>query len=119
MNYAALDKKLNEMILTGQAMSAFEEYYADDVTMQENSDAPCVGKVANRKREEDFFAAVEAWHNGACVAHAFNPDSNTSLSQWEMDITMKGLGRIAMNQCVVRQWVNGKVISERFFYNKG
>ena len=49
-NVAELDKKLNDMVLTGKAMVGFEELYADDVVMQENNDAPCVGKAANRKR---------------------------------------------------------------------
>ena len=119
MNHAALDKKLNEMVLTGQAMAAFEELYADCVKMQENNDAPCVGKEANRKREIEFFSSVEQWHSGAVTASAFNPETNVSLSQWEMDITFKGMGRVQMNQAAVRHWENGKVVFERFFYNKG
>ena len=46
---AALDNDLNEKILTGKALEGFEKYYADDVVMQENSEAPFVGKELNRK----------------------------------------------------------------------
>ena len=60
MSIAELDKKLNDAVLSGKAMEAFEELYADDVIMQENADAEFVGKDFNRKREEDFFASVEA-----------------------------------------------------------
>ncbi|MBP6632769.1 MAG: nuclear transport factor 2 family protein [Kofleriaceae bacterium] len=116
-NVAELDKKLNDMVLTGKAMVGFEELYADDVVMQENNDAPCVGKAANRKREEDFFAMVEAWHNGALVSSAINGD--VTFGEWTMDITLKGMGRVTMNQVAVRRWKNGKVVSERFYYNKG
>ena len=40
----ALDNDLNQKVLTGAAMDAFELYYADDVIMQENSDPPFEGK---------------------------------------------------------------------------
>ena len=56
---ATLDQELNQMVLNGKAMEAFEKFYADDVVMQENSNEPCVGKDANRTREEEFFASLE------------------------------------------------------------
>jgi len=42
-------KEMNDMILAGQIMEAFEKFYADDVVMQENSDEPRVGKEVNRE----------------------------------------------------------------------
>ena len=50
-----LDKQLNDDVLSGKIMDAFEKYYADDVVMQENSEDPRVGKAANRKAEEEFY----------------------------------------------------------------
>ena len=114
---AELDKRVNEMVLSGKAMEAFEEFYAEDVVMQENNDAPCAGKAANRKREQEFFAMVEAWHSGNLDSSAINGD--VSFSEWTMEITMKGMGRIKMNQVAVRRWKNGKVANEKFYYNKG
>jgi hypothetical protein len=49
------DKDLNRKVLTGSALAAFEQYYDDAVVMQENNDAPCAGKKANRRREQEFF----------------------------------------------------------------
>ena len=43
-----LENELNQMILAGKAMEAFEKYYADDIVMQENDQPPRVGKAANR-----------------------------------------------------------------------
>ena len=54
-NTAELDKKLNDAILSGKAMEAFEELYDDNVVMQENADPEFRGKDFNRKREQDFF----------------------------------------------------------------
>jgi hypothetical protein len=114
---AELDSKLNQMVLTGKAMDAFEELYAEDVVMQENNDPPCVGKAANRKRELEFFSGVEAWHSGNLDTSAVNGD--VSFSEWTMEVTLKGMGRIKMNQVAVRRWKNGQVVHEKFYYNKG
>ncbi|MCB9737349.1 MAG: nuclear transport factor 2 family protein [Deltaproteobacteria bacterium] len=111
------DAKVNEMILSGQAMAAFEEFYADGVVMQENDDEPCVGKDANRKREEQFFGSVEAFHGAELQASAVSGD--TAFSQWSWDLTFKGAGRVQMNQVAVRTWKDGKVVKERFYYGTG
>jgi ketosteroid isomerase-like protein len=112
-----LDKQVNDAVLSGKAMEAFEKYYADDVVMQENSDAPRVGKDVNRKFEEEFFASVEAWNSGACTASAVNGD--VSFSEWEYDLTFKGGHRAKLSQVAVRRWKDGKIVHERFFYDKG
>ena len=112
-----LDKQVNDDVLSGKAMEAFEKYYAEDVVMQENSEEPRKGKAANRKAEEEFFASVEAWNGGSVKASAVNGD--VSFSEWEMDVTFKGGHRVTMSQVAVRHWKNGKIVHERFFYNKG
>jgi ketosteroid isomerase-like protein len=113
-NIAALDKKLNDAILGGKAMEAFEELYDDNIVMQENSDPEFRGKDLNRKREEDFFKSVEAWHGGEVIASAVSGD--VSFSEWTMDVSLKGVGRINMAQVAVRRWKNGKIVHERFYH---
>ena len=112
-----LDKQVNDDVLSGKAMEAFEKYYAEDVVMQENSEEPRRGKAVNRKAEEEFFASVEAFHGASVKASAVNGD--VTFSEWEMDVTFKGGHRVKMSQVAVRQWKNGKIVHERFFYNKG
>ena len=112
-----LDKQLNDDVLSGKIMEAFEKYYADDVVMQENSEEPRKGKEANRKAEEEFMASVEAFNGASVKSSAVNGD--VTFSEWEMDITFKGGHRVKMNQVAVRKWKNGKIAHERFFYNKG
>jgi ketosteroid isomerase-like protein len=112
-----LDKQLNDDVLSGKIADAFEKYYADDIVMQENSEEPRKGKAVNRKAEEDFMSSVEAFNGGSVKASAVNGD--VSFSEWEMDITFKGGKRVTMSQVAVRKWKNGKIVHERFFYNKG
>ena len=113
-NIAELDKKLNDAILGGKAMEAYEELYADDVVMQENTEPEFRGKDFNRKREQDFFVSVEAWHDGKVLSSAIHGD--VSFSEWEMDISLKGVGRVKMAQVAVRRWKNGKIVHERFYH---
>jgi hypothetical protein len=113
-NIAELDRKLNDAILSGKAMEAFEELYDEDVVMQENTEPEYRGKALNRKREQEFFASVEAWHGGSVLASAVNGD--VSFSEWTMDVTLKGAGRIQLAQVAVRRWKNGKLVHERFYH---
>ena len=46
-------------------------------------------------------------------------NGDVSFSEWEMDVTFKGGHRVKMSQVAVRHWKNGKIVHERFFYNKG
>jgi len=116
-NTAALDSQLNEMILSGKALEAFEKFYADDVVMQENSEEPRAGKDVNRKFEQEFFASVAEWHEGKLLSSAVN--DNTSFSEWYFDISFKNGARMKSSQVAVRRWKDGKIVCERFYYNKG
>ncbi len=110
------DQQLNQQILAGDALGAFEKYYAEDVVMQENEEAPRKGKAVNRKFEKEFFDSVEHLHGGKVLASAVNGD--VSFSEWEYDVTFKGGHRIVLKQVSVRRWANGKVVHEKFYYNK-
>ena len=116
-NITELNKKLDDMVLSGKALEAFDELYAEDVTMQENSDAPFVGKALNRQREIDFFSSIGELHSAAVLSSAVNGD--VSFSEWEMDLTFKNGHRAKLSQTAVRRWKNGLIVNERFYYNKG
>ncbi|HEX2685258.1 MAG TPA: nuclear transport factor 2 family protein [Kofleriaceae bacterium] len=111
---AELDKKVNDAILNGKPTEAFEELYDEDVVMQENLEPEFRGKDFNRKREQEFLAAVEAIHSCKLLGSAVADD--VTFSEWDMEITIKGVGRTRMSQVAVRHWKNGKVVHERFYH---
>jgi len=113
---AELDQALNQAILTGKALEAFEQYYADDVVMQENSDEPRVGKDANRKAEIEFFSSLAEFHEGKLLSSAVNGD--VTFGEWFMDVTFKNGFRLKLAQAAVRRWKDGKIVNERFYYHK-
>ncbi|MFN0102784.1 MAG: SnoaL-like domain-containing protein [Bryobacteraceae bacterium] len=117
MTTQELDHALNQQVLAGDIMGAFDKYYAEDVTMQENSAEPTIGKAANRERELEFVGSIAEFHGASVLASAAN--GNTSFSEWEMDVTFQGGFRVKLAQVCVRSWKDGQVVRERFYYNKG
>lgn len=111
-----LDTRLNEAILNGKALEAFEELYAEDVVMQENVEPPTTGKDLNRQRELDFFDSIEQFHGAELLSSAVAGD--VSFSEWTLDVTFKGGNRLRLQQAAVRRWKDGQVASERFYYGK-
>jgi ketosteroid isomerase-like protein len=114
---ADLDHQLNQQVLGGDILGAFDRFYADDVVMQENNEAPFVGKSVNRKREEDFVGSIAEFHGAKVASSAVNGD--VSFSEWELDVTFKGGTRYKLAQVAVRRWKDGKIVNERFYYAKG
>jgi hypothetical protein len=104
---------LNSMILAGKGLEAFDKYYGDTVTMQENADELRVGKAANRAYEEAFFGGVTAFE-GKVLNVAVG--ENVSMVEWYMDITHKDWGNAKRSQVAVQTWKDGKIVSEKFYY---
>ncbi len=109
-----LENDLNSMILGGQALEAFEKYYADDVVMQENNEDPRVGKDINRKYEEQFFGSIKEFHNAELRASAVG--DGVSFSEWMFDVTFQDGNRVQIEQALRRTWNGEKVTQERFYH---
>ncbi|MCA9521112.1 MAG: nuclear transport factor 2 family protein [Myxococcales bacterium] len=106
---------LNAMVQAGKAMEAFEEFYADEIVMQENSNPEVAGKAANRQREMEVYSAITEFR-GATLLDTL-VDGNRSASVWRFDYTHAQYGRMLFTQVALQTWENGKVVRERFFYD--
>jgi hypothetical protein len=111
-----LDKisELNDLVMQGKSLEAFDKYYHDDVIMQENESTPTIGKEANRKREEEFFASITSFR--AARPLKVTVGESISMVQWEYDYTHKDWGVRKYTQVSVQEWKNGQIIKEQFFY---
>lgn len=105
---------LNSLVINGKLMDAFEKYYHEDIEMQENSNAPVIGKSTNRKRELEFVANVTEFRKASVAALAVN--GNTSFVIWSYDYTHKEWGVRNYTQVSVQHWKDGKIMKEQFFY---
>ncbi len=105
---------LNDMVMQGNALEAFEKYYDDNVVMQENNSEPVVGKEANRQREEEFFGAITEFRGAQPVKVTVG--ENTTMVQWHYDYTHRDWGVRNYDQVSVQEWQDGKIVKEQFFY---
>lgn len=105
---------LNQLVLEGKLMEAFEKYYADDVVMQENANPPIIGKDANHRREQEFINNIVEFRNASVNGQAVGDD--LSFVIWQYDYTHREWGIRNYTQVSVQRWKNGKIIHEQFFY---
>ncbi len=106
---------LNQKILEGKIMEAFEEYYADEVVMQDNDYPARIGKDVNRQYEEAFVNGLTEFR-GAKVVNTLVSDGITVV-EWWFDYTHKEYGVRNYTQVCVQRWKNGKIVEEKFYYN--
>ena len=106
--------ELNDLVLQGKALEAFDTYYDENVIMQENEFPPTVGKIANRKREEDFFSSIVEFRGAKPLKVTVG--KNTTMVQWHYDYTHKDWGVRNYTQVSVQEWKEGKIVREQFFY---
>ena len=107
-----------DLLNQGKSMDAFEKYYADDIIMHEPGEEPRVGKEANRKFELEYIAGIEEMHGAEIKNVAINDETGVVFIQAWMDATLKGYGRMQMEEVQVQTWRDGQIVQERFFYNK-
>ncbi|HEY0656317.1 MAG TPA: nuclear transport factor 2 family protein [Chryseosolibacter sp.] len=106
--------ELNDMVLQGKPLEAFEKFYADDVVMQENDLPPTIGKTANRKREEEFFSSLIDFRSAKVLDVA--EGENVTMVKWNYDYTHKDWGVRTYTQVSVQHWRDGQIFKEQFFY---
>lgn len=106
---------LNNMVLSGRALEAFETFYHNDVVMQENNQTPTVGKAANRSREEDFFAKADGFFDNAAIKDVAVGD-NVTMVRWHYHYHHAEWGTKDYEQVSVQHWKDGLIVKEQFFY---
>jgi hypothetical protein len=105
---------LNNLVLQGKIMDAFEKYYHDEVTMQENDHEPTVGKANNRRKELDFLAKVTQFRGATPLKVTVGP--NATMVEWHYDYTHAEWGERNYRQVSVQEWKDGQIIREKFYY---
>lgn len=106
--------ELNQLVLSGKAMDAFEKFYHEDVVMRENEREPTNGKQANRLREREFFQNIAEFRGAEVKGVTVGTDLSTVI--WHYDYTHKVWGVRNYTQVSVQHWKDGKIIHEQFFY---
>jgi hypothetical protein len=107
--------QLNQMILEGKILDAFEKFYADDVVMQDNDYPARIGKDESRQAEEAFVNGLTEFR-GAKVINTIISDG-LAVVEWWFDYTHKDFGSRNFTQLAVQRWKHGQIVEEKFYYN--
>jgi len=107
--------QLNQMILEGKILDAFDKFYAEDVVMQDNNYPVREGKALNRQYEEAFVGGLTEFR-GAKVINTLISD-DLAVVEWWFDYTHKDYGVRNYTQLAVQRWKNGQIVEEKFYYN--
>jgi ketosteroid isomerase-like protein len=98
-------------------LDAMQEFYADDVVMQENLNPPTVGLAANLDRERAFVASIAKVNE--MRANAIVVDGDRAVINWRQDLMTIDGKRLYFDQLSFQLWKDGKIVHERFVYDPG
>lgn len=118
MTTSEVANRFHEMAQTGQWSAILDELFAENAVSIEPSDSPGLKSVegldAIREKGKRFEEMVEEVHGG------FSEKPIVAGTHFAvtmgMDVTMKGQGRVKMDEIAVYQVKNGKIVKEQFFY---
>lgn len=110
--------RFNELAQTGQWEQIQNELFSDNARSIEPGHSPGLQSVdgmdAIRQKGQQFGQMVEEMHGGYS-----NPPviaGNHFAVSMGMDVTMKGQGRMKMDEIAVYEVKDGKIVKEQFFY---
>ena len=110
--------RFNELAQQGNWDRIQEELYADDAESIEPPHAQGLqsakGREALKQKAEQFGSTVEEMHGG----YSSEPliAGNYFTVAMGMDATMKGMGRVKMDEIAVYEVKDGKIVKEQFFF---
>ncbi len=110
--------RFNELAQQEKWFQIQEELFADNVKSIEPTHSTYMGyaegKVAVRKKAEDFVGRVTDLHS-AFTSEPIVTGNHFAVAR-ELDITVQPHGRIQMNEIMLYEVKDGQIISEQFFY---
>jgi hypothetical protein len=110
--------RFNELAQQEKWFEIQDEFFSDNVKSVEPPAAKYLhntaGKTAVRKKGEDWVKRIETFHGG----HTTEPvvGGNYFAVGRKMDLTVQGLGRIQIDQVMLYEVQDGKIVLEQFFY---
>jgi hypothetical protein len=111
-------RRFNELAQQEKWFEIQDEFFADDVKSIDPPNSPyfgnAEGKSQVRKKGEDFVKRIEAFHGGRTTEPLVI--GNHFTVGRSKDMTVQGHGRIQINQIMLYEVKDGKIVLEQFFY---
>jgi hypothetical protein len=110
--------RFNELAKQEEWFEIQDELFAEDVRSIDPPHSPyfgyAEGKSNVRKKGEEWVKRIEAAHKLYTTEPVVG--SNHFAVGREVDITVNGIGRMQINEVMLYEVKDGKIISEQFFY---
>ena len=106
--------ELHQYIAEGRILEAMDEFYDENVSMQDNLMEPCVGRAANVEREKSWLETVQEWKSFEAKNLAVVGD--TTFAETSMDYVTKDGQEVHQEQVSRAVWRNGRIVDERFYH---
>ena len=110
--------RFNELAQQEKWFEIQDEFFADNVRSIDPPNSPyfgCAeGKASVRKKGEDFVSRIEAAHR-LYTTEPVVAGNHFAVGR-EKDMTVKGHGRIQINEIMLYEVKDGKIVLEQFFY---
>jgi len=118
MGIKQLHQEIIDALEKGDFVGPIERFYADDVVVQSNDDAPARGRDAIAAAEKEYVEGVTAFHGIKVHATAVDDHGDGNgvvFYECEMHWEHTARPKVDINQAVVERWKNGKIESIRFY----
>ena len=110
--------RFNELAREEKWFEIQDEFFADDARSIEPAGSPyfsyAEGKDAIRKKGKDFVSRITAVHR-LFTSEPIVAGNHFAVGR-EKDITVEGHGRIQINQIMLYEVKDGKIVLEQFIY---
>jgi len=118
MNIQDVAARLVQLAREGKITQIIDELFVENavaIEADESMGPKVVEGAANIKVKNDHFnASIEEFHS-ASISDPIVTDKHFAVT-WTIDVTMKGAGKVHMEEIIVYKVVEGKIVSEQFFY---
>lgn len=101
------------MIERGEFLPSIPEFYAEEMTAQENQEAPRIGRAAQVANEERTLARV-TFESARAVHVAV--DGDVVAIHWRFEMRVAG-GRMRLEEVALQTWRGDRIVAERYFYD--
>jgi ketosteroid isomerase-like protein len=102
------------VVESGDHAGAIERYYTEDASMQENANAPRVGRDVLVAHERAVLARTAQVHSKAVSSVV---EGDRVAIHWNFELTDRAGKMRRFDEIAFQEWRGDKIFRERFFYD--
>nr|WP_063571726.1 nuclear transport factor 2 family protein [Luteibacter rhizovicinus] len=104
-----------DAVESGDFVTAIERYYHADASIQENNEAPRVGRALLVKGEQQFLESMVSV-SGHRMAPPLIEGDHVAI-RWRFDIRTKDGKELVLEEIAFQTWQGNRIREETFFYD--